>query len=432
MKPSISRRRFLAGAFAAAAAAARPLPRARAARVAPGERIQVGIIGMGVQGRALLEDLLARPDVAVLAVCDVDATRRRHARRMVEAFYADTAGMSGPGSCQEYLDFRDVLGRRDIDAVVIAAPDHWHALIGILAARARKDLYCETPMSYSIREARELARVVRRNRCIFQTGSTLRSEPEFRRACQIIRNGAIGVIQEIHVAVGGPPRWCDLPPEPTEQGLDWNLWLGPAPWREYNSVLSPRGVHKHEPRWREYREYSGGGVTQMGSQLFDIAQWALGMDESGPIEVLPPESPDAGYGVRIIYPGGTVMRHVEGRGITFIGTSGRIRVDHGVFEAHPEYLAGIPLEAYKLQLPRSDDHVGDWLESIRSRRRPIADAEVGARTATVCHLVNIAYLTGRHLKWDPEKEVFLPRFGDNAWKDRLYRDPWGLDQILAG
>src|SRR5690606_426570 len=128
----------------------------------------------------------------------------------------------------------------------------------------------------------------------------------------------------------------------------------------------------------------------------------------------------------------TVMRHVEGRGITFIGTSGRIRVDHGVFEAHPEYLAGIPLEAYKLQLPRSDDHVGDWLESIRSRRRPIADAEVGARTATVCHLVNIAYLTGRHLKWDPEKEVFLPRFGDNAWKDRLYRDPWGLDQILAG
>lgn len=424
-----TRRSFLKASLVAATAPALLPSQVWSATVPPSERIQLGFIGVGTQGRGLLGNCLGRANVAVLAVCDVDQTRRNNARSLVETEYAKKGGAGLPASCAAYADFRDLLARKDIDAVVIATPDHWHAFTGMLAAKAGKDIYCEKPLTQTVHEARALVETVRKHRRVFQTGSMQRSSREFRRACQLVRNGALGRIQEIHVAVGGPGKWCDLPGEAMEPGLDWNLWLGPAPWREYNSVLAPRGVHTHFPNWRSYREYGGGMVTDWGAHHFDIAQWGLGMDESGPVEVLPPTEPDAQSGVQVIYADGTVVKHVSGNGVTFIGTEGRIYVNRGKFESTPETLVETPLEQHKIQLAESNDHIGNWLECIRTRKRPICDVEVGARTVSVCHLVNLAYWNGRRLKWDPKKETFQEGFGDPAWLDRPYRGEWNLDRV---
>ncbi len=430
MKSMLSRRSFLRST-ALAATLPNLLPsRVWSAEVPPSERIRLGFIGNGTQGRGLLGNFLNRPDVVVLAVADVDATRRNHSRDLIDKHYAKKGGSDSPKVCQAYLDFRDVLARQDIDAVVIATPDHWHAMIGILAAKAGKDIYCEKPLTETIHEARALVQTVRKHRRVFQVGSMQRSSREFRRACQLVRNGALGQIQEIQVGVGGPGRWCDLPAEPMEPGLDWNLWLGPAPWREYNSVLSPRGVHTHFPNWRAYREYGGGMVTDWGAHHFDIAQWGLGMDESGPVEVIPAAQPNAQSGVQLVYANGTVVTHKAGNGVTFIGTEGRIFVNRGKFESTPESLVEIPLDQHKIRLYESNDHLGDWLGCIRSRNRPICDVEVGARTVSVCHLVNLAYWNNQRLKWDPKREEFVGGAGDNAWLDRDYRAPWTLKSVL--
>src|SRR5262245_3130701 len=291
----------------------------------PGARLTLGFIGMGKQNSYLLFEFLHRDQVQVLAVCDVDTNRRENARKKVEEYYSSKLGQSYK-ACAAYSDFREVLSRKDIDAVVIATPDHWHALIAIAAARAKKDIYCEKPLCQSIHEARDMVNAVRRNERVFQTGSMQRSSFEFRTAVELVRNGRIGRISTIEVAVGGPGIPCDLPAEPGEQGLDWNTWLGPAPLRPYNSTLSPRGVHDHFPAWRRYREYGGGGVTDWGAHHFDIAQWAMDMDSSGPVEIIPAAQPNAQSGVKYYYSNGTEVVHKPGNGITFYGTEGKMYV----------------------------------------------------------------------------------------------------------
>jgi len=403
----------------------------RAAETPPSERISLGFIGNGTQGRYLLGNCLRRREVVVTAVSDVDTDRRENARKTVEDHYAKLGAATGPRTCDAYADFRDLLARKDIDAVVIATPDHWHAFIGILAARAGKDIYCEKPLTQSIHEARALVNEVRKHNRVFQVGSMQRSSREFRRACQLVRNGAIGTVKNIEIGIGGPGRWCDLPGEPAQPGLDWNLWLGPAPWREYHSELSPRGVHTHFPNWRSYREYGGGMITDWGAHHFDIAQWALGMDESGPVEVIPPDEPNAQSGVRFRYANGVPMVHIPGNGITFTGSEGRIHVNRGKFESTPESLVETQLASHAIQLYESNDHIGDWLQCIHTRKRPICDVEVGARTVTVCHLANLAYWNRKRLEWDPKSETFMNGHGDNSWLDRAYRDPWSLKRVLA-
>ena len=246
-------------------------------------------------------------------MCEVDGTRREHARTRVDQAYSQ-AGASY--QCDSYSDFRELLGRDDIDAVCIATPDHWHAIAIIEACRAGKDVYCEKPLTLTITEAKRCIEAVRKHKRVLQTGSQQRSSAmgRFREACEIVRSGRLGQIRFVTVSVGGPSSWCDLPEEPMEPGLDWDLWLGPAPQRPYNSILSPRGVHDHYPAWRKYREYSGGGHADIGAHHYDIAQWALGMDESGPVRILPPESPDANHGVKYVYENGVEMLHVNGPG----------------------------------------------------------------------------------------------------------------------
>jgi predicted dehydrogenase len=409
-----------------------------AAETPPNEQISLGFIGTGTQGRSLLGGFLRHSETRVLAVCDVDTTRRENAKKTVESFYArPQAGVNYPG-CATYSDFRELIARKDLNGVVIATPDHWHALISIAAAKAGKDIYCEKPMSHTVLEGRAMVNAVRQNNRVFQTGSMQRSSREFRAACELVRNGAIGKVSRVDVAVGDPPIPCNLPEETAEPGLEWDLWLGPAPKRPYNSVLSPRGVHKHFPEWRHYREYGGGGVCDWGAHHFDIAHWALGFDNSGPEEILPPEQRGAQSGVRLRYSTGVEITHRSGNGITFFGDKGKLYVNRGKFQlwigdeqkakdlgdCQPMLDELLPPNAVRLY--SSYDHLGDWLKSMRTRKPPICDVEIGARTATVCNLVNMAYFYGQPIKWDPAQEKFKDGTGDPKWLGRDYREPWKL------
>jgi predicted dehydrogenase len=422
----VSRRRFLTSTVLGAAAAPLILPSsvwAAEGGAAPANRITMGFIGVGTQGRGLLGGFLGKKDVQVVAVCDVDTTRREHSKKTVEDRYSKQAGSTYKG-CATYTDFRELIARKDIDAVVIATPDHWHEIPVVRAADAGKDIYCEKPLSLTIREARRMVEAVRRNKRVLQTGSMQRSSNEFRKACELVRNGRIGKIKQIIVDVGGPSKPCDLPEEAMEPGLDWNLWVGPAPMRAYSSVLSPRGIHKGFPAWRNYREYSGGMMTDWGAHHFDIAQWGLGMDESGPVEIIPPEDPKAKRGVRYLYANGAEMIHGNSGGVLFIGENGKITVNRGKFKAEPDGIDQEPIPENGVKLYKSSDHLQDFLTCIRTRERPICDVEVGCRSVTVCHLGNLAYWNHRRLKWDPAKEQFIGDDEANTWLDRAKREPW--------
>ena len=299
-------------------------------RLSANDRITLGFIGMGKQSRGLLSGFIRSKETQVVAVCDVDTTRRNAAKKTVEDFYAKETDRPTYKGCTAYNDFRQLLARPDIDAVVIATPDHWHAYIAIAAANAGKDIYCEKPLCQSIHQARAMVNATRRNRRVFQVGSMQRSSREFRVACELVQNGVIGRVKTVHVGVGGPGVPCDLAGEPDEPGLDWNLWLGPASPRPYNSILSPRGMHDHFPAWRKYREFGGGGVTDWGAHHFDIAQWGLGIDASGPTEITPPANwQTAETGVSFKYANGVEMFHVSENGVLFTGTGGKLFVNRG-------------------------------------------------------------------------------------------------------
>jgi predicted dehydrogenase len=423
-----TRRRFLQTTTLAGAAAPFLLPsHVWSADTAANDRIVMGCIGVGTQGRGLLGGFLNNSEVQVVAVCDVDTTRREHSKKTVEDFYAkqNTAGYKG---CAVYNDFRELIASKDLNAVCIATPDHWHAIPVIEACKAKLDIYCEKPLSLTIAEARAMANAVRQHDRVFQTGSMQRSSNEFLKACELVRNGRIGKVQEVYVSVGNSSQWCDLPEEEMEPGLDWDRWLGPAPKRAYNSVLSPRGVHKHFPNWRNYREYSGGMMTDWGAHHFDIAQWGLGMDDSGPVEIIPPDGKDVKQ-LTYKYANGVVMYHggLKGYefGVVFVGENGKVCVDRGKFKAEPEGIAEdyqanmLPVKLYK-----STNHQRDFLACIRSRKRPICDVEVGARSVSVCLLGNLAYWNQRPLKWDPKAEKFIGDAEANTWLDRTRRTPW--------
>lgn len=438
----ISRRGFL-GRAAVALTAPMIIPSWRA-HAAPANRINLGFIGLGTQGRGLMGIFLGRNDVQVRGVCDVDTHRREDARQRVDTYYAAQTGRATTEACRAFEDFRELVARPEIDAVVIATPDHWHALTTIAAANAGKDVYCEKPLCKSVHEAKAMVRAVREHQRVLQTGSMQRSMREFRVACELVRNGCLGKIDHVDVTVGGPAVPCDLPEEAVEPGLNWDFWLGPAPQRPYNSVLSPRGVHTHFPNWRAYREYGGGAVTDFGAHHFDIAQWGLGTDDSGPEEIIPPADwKTAQFGVRMRYAGGIELVHARVPGhndITFYGKDGTVQVDRGrisvtiggrnfdkgelSLKAQLDRIEKEFLSSAKVPLYRSEDHGGDWLTAVRNRKRPICDVEIGARTATVCNLANLAYYNGQTMKWDPKREEFVGGTGNPAWLDVPHRSPW--------
>ena len=433
-----SRRSFLKTAIIAGTAPLILRSGLFAADTAPSKQITLGFIGIGKQGNGLLGACLPRGDFRVLAVSDADGTRCHLAKKKVESAYAKDKKAGAYNGCDAYTDFRDLLARKDIDAVVIATPDHWHALIAIAAANAGKDIYCEKPMAHTVLEGRAMVKAARANNRVFQVGSMQRSMGEFRAACELIRNGVLGTVAKVDAAVSGPPIFCDLPEEKLEPGLDWDLWLGPAPLRPYNSILSPRGLPKSYPAWRHYREYGSGGVGDWGAHHFDIVQWAFGYDSSGPVEFFPPPTPGATHGARWRYASGLEVTHQEGNGITFYGDKGKLYVNRGKFQLWlGDQLKSGPMDDYSpllkellpanaVRLYRSTNQIADWVKCMRSRQTPVCDVETGQRSATICNLVNQTYFNHQIIKWDPATESFVDGTGQASWLTREYRAPWKL------
>ena len=414
-----------------------------AAETQPNSRPTIGFIGMGKQARSLLENFLNQ-DVQVLAVCDVDTNRRENAKETVDQFYAK-APEKGAKGCKAYNDFRELIARPDIDMVCIATPDHWHAVQIMAALRAGKDVYCEKPLTHNVHESVEIMKAVKETGRVLQTGSMQRSSKEFRVACELVRNGCIGKVQRVECSFGGPPKPYALKEEAMEPGLDWDLWLGPAQKCVYNPALCPRGVHNQYPAWRSYREFGGGGVTDWGAHHLDIAQWGLGMDEAGPVEVRPPEQADANIGGVLVYADGVTVIHKPGFGIDFFGTEGEVQVTRGkfTFTRNGEPIAkftksedGSSCEAQvvkaeraflkdaKIKLYASKGHIPDFLNCVKSRQKPIANEQVGGRTAICCNLLNQVYYNRKRIRWDPIALKLVE--GDPKWLTREYRAPWNV------
>ncbi len=422
----VSRRGFISG-MAASLAAPMVIPRhvlGADNNAAANEKIVLGAIGIGkMMYGSHLPHFLRMPEVKVVAVSDVDTTRRDAGKKRVDDAYKNT-------DCAAHSDYREIVERDDIDAIVCATPDHWHALVILAACKAGKDIYCEKPLTNNLMEAKAVMDAVNASDIIFQTGSQQRASKNFRYACELVQNGRIGDIKQVTVSVGGPPRPCNLPEEEMEAELDWERWLGPAPKRPYSSVLSPRGMHNHFPSWRNFCEYGGGGMTDWGAHHFDIAQWGLGMDKSGPVEIVPPENPALGRGVKYIYENGIEVIHGGPSGVTFIGTDGEIFVNRGKLSSKPDDVIKKPttddeIHLYEAPGGSHGGHRQDWVNCVGSRKQPNCPIETGARTVAVCHLGNIAYLHGaelggKSLKWDPQKWEFVGNDEANKWRDYPY------------
>ncbi len=419
----VNRRRFLQTATAAAGALAVPMFIPRTAWGA-NERIVLGHIGVGGQGKGNLSRFLGKKDVSVAAVCDVDRTRVAAAVKLA----ADKGH-----SAKAFEDYRRLLDRHDIDAVVISTPDHWHALQSIDACNAGKDVYCEKPLTLTILEGRAMVDAARNQKRVVQTGSQQRSSKEFRTACELVRNGRIGKIQRVLVGINRPnhPGEPVSDSEPPEE-LNYDLWLGPAPQRPYNK----NRVHYN---FRFFRDYSGGQMTNWGAHHLDITQWGLGRDDSGPVKISgtgtfhPQNWHEVTETCRVTHTYDDGVEVIVGQGqkdiphgTTFIGTEGRIYVNRGKLVAEPESAAATPLPDGAVRLYESSDHKQNFLDCIKSREKPICDVEIGHRSATVCHLGNIAIDLGRPLEWDPIAEEFPGDTEANTLRHKAYRSPWSL------
>jgi len=380
----------------------------------------LGFIGAGKQSQHLMDSFLNSPGTQVLAACDVDKLKLARGKKKVEDYYK---GKGRTEQCKGYGDFRDLLAMDDIDAVVISTPDHWHAIAVIESAKAGKDIYCEKPLSQTIKEARAMVNAVRRYGRVFQVGSMQRSDWHFRLGCELVINGYIGDLKHVTVGVGGPPAEDTLAAMPVPDYLDWDTWVGPALWRPYNSELSPHLSWDGFPNWRNHSSFGGGGMTDWGAHHFDIAQWGMQMDESGPVEIIPPDGKD--YKVLTYkYASGITMTRDSANGILFTGTKGKVETNRGYLKTWPDELKDQKIGPNEIHLYESKNHYVDWLDAIRKRTKPICDIEVGCRSVSVCHLGNIAYKLGRPLKWDPQREELIgdPDASKLLW--RPYRSPW--------
>lgn len=414
----LSRRSLLKASAAASALAIPYFVPARS--FGANDRILTGHIGVGNQGKGNLGAFLSN----AVAVCDVDSERAAAAAKTVE---------EKNGACEVFGDYRQLLDRKDIDAVVITTPDHWHALPTIEACQAGKDVYVEKPLSLTIVEGRKMVAAARANKRIVQTGSQQRSDAKFRRACELVRSGRLGKLQTVLVGIPGPNNPAEMPPDgdpPPE--LDYDFWLGPAPQRPYNE----KRVHYN---FRFWWDYSGGQITNFGAHHLDIAQWALGMDDSGPVAVDGTATFNANKlhevteTCRIEYRYASGVKLILGQkqkdipdGVTFIGEQGEIAVTRGSLKVKPEELANAEPAAGDVQLYNSSNHHRNFLDCIKSRELPICDVEIGHRSATVCHLGNIVARLGRGIQWDPEKEEIVGDADAAQWVERPYRQPWKL------
>ncbi|HYC71058.1 MAG TPA: Gfo/Idh/MocA family oxidoreductase [Opitutaceae bacterium] len=413
-------KRGLAGILAAGAA---PLfaPARLLGQGAPSRKLNLAIIGNGLIAGSHVGTLTKRDDCRIVAVCDV---WRKKAERMADRIAKEYGGDADRPAI--FATHEDLLANADVDAVFVTTPDHWHAPVTCAALRAGKDVYCEKPLTLTVREGRTVVDTARRTGRIVQTGSQQRSEHAFRRAAAIIRNGWIGEVKTVKARLGHFPQWQPLGEEAVPEGLDYDRWLGPTPWRPFHSK---RILGDYGGGWRIFYEYGGRKNGDWGAHHFDIIQWALGMDDSGPVDFIPMGFEGTKYQTHRYANGVTVERVDENQPamIEFIGTHGRVRCGRNAFlETEPGGLATRALRASDVHPYESDSHHDDFFHCVRTRQRPICDAEVGHRTATICHLNNIAAQLRRPVKWDPLREEIV---GDDVAArllDRPRRAPYGV------
>ena len=438
-KPNIriSRRRFLkvsASVVGAPLVLRSPLFGANA----PSNRITIGCIGVGRMGTGDLRDIMGRQGVQVVAVCDVDSKRLANAKSTVEKQYAaEKAGGSYKG-CASYGDFRELIARPDIDAVQIVTPDHWHAIPAIEAARADKDLFVQKPLTYTLQEGRVLSDTVRRYGRILQVGSQHRSNNRVRFACELVRNGRIGKLHTVKVGLptdpAGPIRVATPPPAE----LNYNAWLGPAPWTDYIEDRVHPQNSLDRPGWLRVTDYCLGMITGWGAHYNDIAQWGMGTELTGPIEIegratYPTEGVwdvHGAFHIEYTYANGLKMICADAKpdqlGIRFEGSEGWVFVDPSRVDAHPKSLLASTIGADEIHLCESRHHKQNFLDSVRSRKDPIAPVEVAHRSCSVCILGHIAMKTGCKLKWDPQQERFTNNDAANRMLSRPAREPWNV------
>jgi predicted dehydrogenase len=454
LQPKINRRQFVKSIGGIAAAAGFGIPYIVTSSslgldgtTAPSNRIVFGCIGVGPQGTGNMNAFLQMEDIQIVAVCDVDkeygrkgsgSFGREPAKRIVEGRYAQRSG--GYKGCAAYGDFRELLARNDIDAVTVCTPDHWHGIISVAAAKAGKDIYCEKPLVNNIAEGKAVREAVNRFGRVLQTGSHERSNDSVRFACELIRNGRLGKVHTItvnmpnsdshHLAIMNTNQ--PQPVMPVPDGFDYDMWQGPTPKADYTEK---RGHFW----WRFILDYGGGEMTDRGAHIIDLAQFVNNTDDTGPVEISGKGKPAPGGGIfdafmeydfECKYANGVRLAGVSKgpRGLKIEGTDGWIfiNIHGGRLEAQPESLLREQIAPGEIHLGRSKSHHLNFIEAVRARSTPFASVEIGHRTATICHLVNIAMLTGRKLKWDPQKEVIVGDEETNRMLSRPMRSPWHL------
>lgn len=395
--------------------------------IAPSDMVNLGFIGTGKQGRTLTNFFLKTGEIRINAISEVYKAKAQLTIDSIKSYYEKNPTAGVYSDIPVYNDFRELLALKDIDAVVIATPDHWHASMAVRAAEAGKDIYCEKPLSLTVREGRAMVNAARKHKRVFQTGSMQRSWKEFRQVTELIRNGYIGEVKSVKVNIGPPPTPFNLPEETIPEGLDWNKWLGPNAYTHFNTELAPPTSKDIFPNWRMYNEFGGGKVTDWGAHMFDIVQWALDMDHAGPSEVF---GPDADHKFMTYkYPNGTLVTHEPwewNNAIHFIGTEGEIKVQRGKVETTPVSLKDKVIGENEKHVYKSENHYKDFLQAMRDRTKPICDVEIGHRTASMCTIGNIAYQLKRPLQWDAKKELFINDNEANAKLGRTLNKEWGV------
>lgn len=448
-----TRRTFLQTAAAASAAAigfpyvvpARALGRDGA--VAPSNRITLGVMGTGNQGFNDMRDFLRDDRVQIVAVCDVNRESpgywngnvggREPGRRLVDDHYGKSKPSRTSQGCAAYVDFRELLAHPDLASVLICTPDHWHAIPTIAAAKAKKDIYCQKPLSLTVAEGRAMSDAVKKHGVVFQTGSQQRSDPKFRQAAELVRNGRIGKLHTVRVGLpGGRSDYGKTgdrkQPEAVPEGFEYDLWLGPAPEAPY----SPARCHVN---FRWIYDYSGGQVTDWGGHHPDCAQWGMGTDLTGPFEIAAARAtfdPDplwntaTAFSFEARYPDGVkmIVSNENKMGVTWEGTEGWVYANRGQIDASPKGLLESQIGPNEIHLYKSDNHFRNFIDCVISRGETAAPVEVAHRSITICHLGNLAMRLGREsLKWDPVTEQISGDPEASKMLSREYRGDWRLN-----
>jgi predicted dehydrogenase len=420
---------------------------------APSNRINIGVIGVGRIARGHdMAETFKYDHAQVLAVCDVDSKRLALGKQLVDETYAKKYGRPWD-SARTYADYHELLAAKDIDAVIVATPDHQHAILAVHAVKAGKDVYLQKPASLTIAEGRTMADAVAASGRILQIGSQQRSDkpwPQFRRACELVRNGRIGQLKHVEVGLPGDPSGPEAPKQPIPANLNYDAWLGSTPEVDYTEIRVHPQASFDRPGWLRCEQFGAGMITGWGAHHVDTAHWGMDMEHSGPVEIWgSAEFPKSGlwnvhgkFLTHARYANGVTM-DISGEfpnGVKFIGTEGWIFVarDAAVTSSDPSF-GQKPMPALsasnpkildsvigpnEIHLRRSEEQHGDWLDSIRSRKAPSAPAEVGHRACSTCLLHHAAMKTGRHLKWDPKAERFIGDDAANALLSRPQRKPY--------